>query len=328
MANIEQVIRVLTNRSGAVNDAYQDLAADSNLTYRNTAGNTVNFQIHTRHLDTGTSSGQVLTQGTDSDGTFITRGDLASADFMIGTDGAITTIDPDAINLSDVHVAAEGTAFTNAGIQGLSGAPDWHEGDLLIINNANSNTSDNGTYIFIGADDTATSAATTADFQMLVFQNTINIQDDSTATAGGTAQTLNFTGSGVTVTHAANSTTATINIDDTGISNITRNSYYNEIAIPTTGTGDLTVPLELSDFVSINSAPALTTFPNSSAFYVEGNKAFPRSTFTFNGASTTFGDFQYNSDRDEVSFFISAARRADAVANGITMLSVELETLT
>ena len=63
MAAIEQVIRIATNRANAENDVYVDLNESSRISYTNASGTSANLQIHNNHLNVGTSSGQLLEQG-------------------------------------------------------------------------------------------------------------------------------------------------------------------------------------------------------------------------------------------------------------------------
>lgn len=153
MAAIEQVIRVITNRSGAVSDVYSALASSTAISSLS--------EINIQHLPTGsgatdltqngtgatavvlegTGALQVVREGTGPtnvvrEGTAGTNNVLRHDDIIVtgtsgfvtaNSDGTITFANPQNIQLGDAH-SYDSTQARNAATN-----VEWHVGDIAII---------------------------------------------------------------------------------------------------------------------------------------------------------------------------------------------------
>ena len=170
MAAIEQVIRIATNRANAENDVYVDLNESSRISYTNASGTSANLQIHNNHLNVGTSSGQLLEQGSavvrmipdpQNPGSMI-----PDPDGTLASDTRYATIGVGASAI--VREGTGDTAVVREGVEGTSRVLRVQD-----INHANANyvTYDSSTGDIVFSDPTTLQLGSVHTFDNITFRN-------------------------------------------------------------------------------------------------------------------------------------------------------------
>ena len=171
MATIEQVVRIATNRSGAVDDVGDRLAAGTLNTAAGTRAIISNDHIPTTIAREGTGATAIVREGSGDarplrlSNITVNGGTANSLVSIDATTGGITFSQPNQVSLGDV-VTYPGTANspgTALAARNADVTTVWHAGDLAIVNGTGVGgvaDPDNGTYIYVGEDRTAGSTFT------------------------------------------------------------------------------------------------------------------------------------------------------------------------